>query len=56
VNPVNGIDFLENLSSRGFSHVVINPPLSGRKAFAATPIKAVMAHLKVKGNIKDFAV
>jgi hypothetical protein len=56
VDSEKGIDFLEYLSSSGFSDVVINPHLSDEKDFTSIPIKAVIDHVREKGHIRDLEV
>ena len=53
VDADNAIAFLRELSSRGQSDVVINPPPGSNKAHTTTKIKYVLDHLEERGHIRD---
>ena len=54
-NPNHAVAALEELSSQGCSHALINPPPSGTRPPSAVPIGDVIDHIKSKGHIRDLA-
>jgi hypothetical protein len=54
-DPDYAIALLEEISSEGYSHALINPPPSDRRSAQPVPIGDVIDHLKCRGHIRDLA-
>jgi hypothetical protein len=52
-NPDGAVALLEEISSKGISHVAINPPPGGAKPPRATPIEVIIDHVAYRGHIQD---
>lgn len=52
-NPDEAVALLEEISSKGISHAVINVPPGGAKPLRATPIEVIIDHVASGGHIQD---
>ena len=54
-DPDHALAALKEMSSRGCSHALINPPPSDPGSAQAVPIEDVIDHVKSRGHIRDLA-
>jgi hypothetical protein len=52
-NPDGAVALLEEISSKGISHAVINVPPGGAQRPLSTPIEVIIDHVASRGHIED---